>query len=442
MRAFVRAPQRPQQGATKAASVGPRVGPHPLRPAPLPLRGDRSPAGAESQAEAPPLVKEALRSPGEPLGAAARAFFEPRLGHDFSHVRVHTDAVASASARSVQALAYTVGRDIVFGERRYAPHTAEGKRLLAHELVHVAQQTEAGIPAAGGSQSPSGLVQRDLATPEPEVPSPPQPDLTDAQISEAIRYNRDRYNQINTRLIQDVLGGPVTGRWTADNIRAIAATQEQYGLKKDGKVGPDTFRFIDQELANEEVGTATEDCLTMFRVTPFPARIVATPGPNGITQLRGHHIVEAQFSSRCNCSEFEYHQRIAGVATGFRGAVSQDFSRSFADIPGGRLPISLREDGNTRCPDRNYGHRDQPGWPSSTSNPNCGEDHYMNDTGATDQPNGCSYRGEDFPELVVRGLQTGDTVDLEVSFRGEIRRNDRVIQSRDWTDINDNVVTP
>ena len=90
--------------------------------------------------DAPPIVHAALRSPGRPLDAAARAALEPRLGADFSHVRVHTDAQAAASARSVNALAYTVGRDVVFGAGQYAPSTRAGQRLLAHELTHVIQQ--------------------------------------------------------------------------------------------------------------------------------------------------------------------------------------------------------------------------------------------------------------------------------------------------------------
>jgi hypothetical protein len=65
---------------------------------------------------------------------------EARLGHDFSRVRVHTDAPAAASARAVEALAYTVGKDVAFAAGRYRPGTAEGKSLLAHELTHAAQQ--------------------------------------------------------------------------------------------------------------------------------------------------------------------------------------------------------------------------------------------------------------------------------------------------------------
>ncbi len=77
---------------------------------------------------------------GQPLAEPEKAFFESRLGYDFSHVRVHTDASAVESARAINALAYTVGRDVVFGAGQYVPGSNAGRRLLAHELAHVAQQ--------------------------------------------------------------------------------------------------------------------------------------------------------------------------------------------------------------------------------------------------------------------------------------------------------------
>ena len=88
----------------------------------------------------PPIVHEVLHSPGQPLDEATRAFFEPRFGHDFSQVRVHTDTGAAKSARAVNALAYTVGKHVVFGDGEFAPGTTEGNSLLAHELTHVIQQ--------------------------------------------------------------------------------------------------------------------------------------------------------------------------------------------------------------------------------------------------------------------------------------------------------------
>ena len=70
---------------------------------------------------------------------------EPRFGSDLSQVRVHADARAADSARSVNALAYTVGRDIVFGAGQYAPQTSTGQKLLAHELTHFIQQSSAAF---------------------------------------------------------------------------------------------------------------------------------------------------------------------------------------------------------------------------------------------------------------------------------------------------------
>jgi len=91
----------------------------------------------------PPLVHEVLRSPGQPLDFATRSIMEPRFGHDFSQVRIHADAKAMESARAVNALAYVVGRNVVFAENQYAPGMTDGKKLLAHELTHVVQQHKA-----------------------------------------------------------------------------------------------------------------------------------------------------------------------------------------------------------------------------------------------------------------------------------------------------------
>lgn len=89
------------------------------------------------------FVRAALRGPGRPLDPATRSLMEARFDHDFSHVHVHTDARAAASADAVGARAYTVGNQIAFAGGEFAPATAAGRRLLAHELVHVVQQADA-----------------------------------------------------------------------------------------------------------------------------------------------------------------------------------------------------------------------------------------------------------------------------------------------------------
>ena|SRR5947209_1700298 len=120
--------------------------------------------GAEPAEESP--VKAIVRSSGTPLDRDTRRLMESRLGQDFSDVRLHTDAPAAASAKSVQAQAYTVENHIVFGEGRYVPGSPETTRTLAHELTHVVQQRSGpvdGTPAPGGIQvsDPSDRFERD-----------------------------------------------------------------------------------------------------------------------------------------------------------------------------------------------------------------------------------------------------------------------------------------
>jgi hypothetical protein len=109
---------------------------------------------AALEEQEPSMVKDVVGSGGgSPLDRDTRGFMESRLGADFSDVRVHTDARASESAKSVQAYAYTVGNDVVFQAGKYDPQSESGQRMLAHELTHVLQQRSGpvdGTPAAGG----------------------------------------------------------------------------------------------------------------------------------------------------------------------------------------------------------------------------------------------------------------------------------------------------
>ena len=101
-------------------------------------------AAPEAAAKGPEtIIHEALRSPGQPLDAPTRAYFEPRFGHDFSLVRVHADQRAADAARSLAARAFTLNDHIVFGDHRYAPGSTTGRHLLAHELAHTIQQRTA-----------------------------------------------------------------------------------------------------------------------------------------------------------------------------------------------------------------------------------------------------------------------------------------------------------
>jgi hypothetical protein len=142
-----------------------------------------------------PLVARA-RAGGESLPPSARAFFEGQFGHDFTRVRVHTGAAASASAAALNARAYTVGHDVVFAAGEYQPHTSEGRHLLAHELTHVVQQG-----AAGGAES--GRVQRSF------VSCGSRKDCRPRDADEVARSRSDPF------LVGDV-GGPVSGLLVAN----------------------------------------------------------------------------------------------------------------------------------------------------------------------------------------------------------------------------------
>ena len=114
---------------------------------------------------------------GSPLDLQTRSFFEPRFGADFGHVRIHAGAQAENSARAVNALAYTSGRDVVFGAGQYQPGTDKGKSLLAHELTHVVQQEADAVRPAGGLRlisAPGHSIQRQPAGSRgPTSPRPP-----------------------------------------------------------------------------------------------------------------------------------------------------------------------------------------------------------------------------------------------------------------------------
>jgi len=152
----------------------------------------------------PHVVHDVVNGNGQPLDQSTSSFMESRFGHDFSHVRVHTDARAADSANAVNAMAYTVGRNIVFANGQYSPSTAIGKELIAHELTHVIQQQRLGEPLPGhlvldtsqdqteqeaqqvasgiayrnnirASAKPNASLQRQSKTPAPAQPSPKKP---------------------------------------------------------------------------------------------------------------------------------------------------------------------------------------------------------------------------------------------------------------------------
>jgi hypothetical protein len=142
---------------------------------------------------APISVDRVLSSIGRPLDSTLQQDMGQRFGHDFSNVRVHSDSAAEQSARDVNAHAYTVGRNVVFGRGEYAPGTAQGYHLLAHELTHVVQQSKSAAPLiqllpldfysdTDPLHDPSRLTDQEIeATDEYKkymaMQAPPQPDM-------------------------------------------------------------------------------------------------------------------------------------------------------------------------------------------------------------------------------------------------------------------------
>jgi hypothetical protein len=126
-------------------------------------------ANCASKSNSRPLP--ALGPSGRQIPAVARAPMEVQFGRDFSRVRVHSGDAAARSARAANALAFTYGRDIVFGEGQYRPETAEGTRLLAHELAHVVQQEDGLFPRVQ-KDGPDNPPQNPPPNPPPNAPPP------------------------------------------------------------------------------------------------------------------------------------------------------------------------------------------------------------------------------------------------------------------------------
>ncbi|HET7512498.1 MAG TPA: DUF4157 domain-containing protein [Chthoniobacterales bacterium] len=150
---------------------------------------------------APRSVDAALASPGMPLDPGSRHDMEQRFGYDFSKVRVHSGSIAEQSAQDVNANAYTVGQNIVFGAGRFARETPQGRRLLAHELTHVVQQGYASVvdsravKAAPGRMTPA--IQRDTPSKDniPHVSITKSYDPQNASRDEVVQALTDYLNK-------------------------------------------------------------------------------------------------------------------------------------------------------------------------------------------------------------------------------------------------------
>lgn len=233
----------------------------------------------------PPIVHEVLSSPGQQLDANTRAFMEPRFGQDFSQVRVHTDAKAAESARAVNALAYTVGKDVVFGTGQYAPQMTEGKRILAHELTHVVQQSR----RENTTNSPGSLrpLQRQPLNPaQLSLPMPGTSGSQDILIIDTSPPKLGSCGQASWQ-VQFALPTPAPqDGWIIQEINFIAFTagnnapddQQQYweawpvsqGQTTTGASGPDDQFFIPGDPNSSTGGSQWMLGLVKFYPGPLP----------------------------------------------------------------------------------------------------------------------------------------------------------------------------
>jgi len=166
------------------------------------------------------LTGFSMNGGGRPLPSKLRRFFERRFGFDFSRVRIFTDRQAAESTRAMNALAYTAGRHVVFGAGQFAPETEPGRRLLAHELTHVVQQS-------------SGTIRRSLQRKESQTKEQrrPRPAPVDAAAQRIIDLAHDRNRPIQERAV-DVVRAIIDQYFTSDasKISRIQYRESQIGL--------------------------------------------------------------------------------------------------------------------------------------------------------------------------------------------------------------------
>ena len=365
---------------------------------------------------APPSVQEVLRSPGRPLEPATRRFMEPRFGHDFSKVRVHADARAAASAQAVQAQAFTLGQEVVFGAGQYAPETMRGKRLLAHELTHVVQQSgglhrkqvgatvaffptedeedqtqrncDTSAATVSGKIGGKRYIQRDLAI-EPPHPQATGEVLDVFDMDEAKDYNLRVVaviGETGIRNLRDVLGiSPDPPEVDDDFVNAVVWWQAMHGLDEDGMLGPRTARRLFLEIGAEDVGHGELVSGPTYRATTSLSPPVVGGIQNAAFRFEAEFADDPANELYASCCELRQFIRWdAAYAAAAPGGPPH------GGFPAGAPPNTWIEDRNGT--DRlRYGHRSGQ-WASFSS-----ANEYIDINGNRNAAFGHIYRGGDFP---------------------------------------------
>jgi hypothetical protein len=217
------------------------------------------------------LATRALRSPGRPLDPATRAFMEPRFGHDFSNVRVHTDDAAARAARSIDAVSYTSGTDIAFASGRYAPESPKGREVLAHELTHVVQQSHAPPSTAARIGAPDSAAEHEATAAARQVAGGGVPDRpVSASLAAVQRLSLGA--SIGVGIGAGILGlaGLVAGIVGIDT-----AVRESRGLDENER--KQAFRVFGNSLDYDKVRIAEDPIMSVGGYARTPGNTIYFP---------------------------------------------------------------------------------------------------------------------------------------------------------------------
>jgi Domain of unknown function (DUF4157) len=267
---------------------------------------------------APTTVARALRVPGRPLDGSTRNAFEGQFGHDFAHVRIHTDERAVAATDALRAHAFSIGEHISFAEGRYAPETPAGRQLLAHELAHVVQQTPGRaaphVNAAQAEREADAVVQRGrvpLSARPVAVhcqPAPANTGMTRAELAKKLKaiFGHDITIEVGDKARQTKeLGGPADKRKLPDTWKAwdpganaalydeILGAIEDFGRGVGGVPNIGHIVFYDVRYAYDDHDNVVADTKAAAEISPklgvmfvysaalFPSTVIA--GGSGIS---------------------------------------------------------------------------------------------------------------------------------------------------------------
>jgi hypothetical protein len=309
------------------------------------------------ESEVPAFVPEALRASGQPIDRGTRSFFESRLGHDFSHVRVHTDGAASESAEALNAHAFTVDRHILFGAGKYSPGTSEGRGLLAHELTHVVQQAGGSGGSISGPQAEHEADQnssRLVAGQSGVVPSPVRAGQVQRQKKKDEKKEKKKLTESEVKFERTGKEPEKKGDPVKDSFKINA---EMTVPMPGGGVSLGAFSFLDElklsgegGFLGEPLGTDYEDlklklAMTMLKLelsnlknqsdkirrgkVTFGTTLTATGGPTfkfdptDITGSLGLQLQSKFSATTANIIPSSYGKLTLGTSLSATGSVTQ-----------------------------------------------------------------------------------------------------------------------